>query len=177
MVNSVLEKVRESRIVTQAELQNLEEMYAFKRKFKNYLRMKRLIPLGLVAPYTNSEVTKMAYAAALGSKSIILTLDGVIGFSLPAFFFFHMAYYYAPNKLKPICQLGKFTLGGPLLLVGTVTDGILSRAEDKFFGQPVPIDISGTGGTIPGDMGTGEEFKAFLKDLENLGRELGDKTY
>lgn len=177
LVNSVIDKVRETRFVTQAELQNLEEMYVFKRKFKNYLRMKRLIPFGLVAPYTNSEVTKMAYAAALGSKSITLTLDGVIGFSLPAFFFFHMAYYYAPNKLKPICQLGKFTLGGPLLLVGTVTDGLLSRVEDKFFGQPVPIDISGTGGTIPGDMGTGEEFKTFLKDLEKLGRELGEKTY
>ena len=36
--------------------------------------MKRLILLGLVALYTNSEVTKMAYAAALGSKSITLTL-------------------------------------------------------------------------------------------------------
>lgn len=177
LVNSVLEKVRESRIIEQSDIQNLEELYAFKRKFKGYLRIKRLIPLGVVAPYTNSEVTKMAYAAALGSKSVTLTLDGVIGFSLPAFFFFHMAYYYAPNKFKPICQLGKYTLGGPLLLVGTVTDGLLSRAEDKFFGQPVPIDLSGTGGTIPGDMGTGEEFKKFLKELEKIGQELGEKTY
>ena len=165
LVNSVLQKVKESRIITQTDIQNLEELYAFRRRFKIYLRLKRLIPLGIVAPYTNSEVTKMAYAAALGSKSVALTLDGLVGLSLPAFFFFHMSYYYAPDKFKPICQLGKYTLGGPLLLLSTVTDGLLSRAEDKF----VPIDISNTGGPIPGDMGTGEDFKKFLKDLEKLG--------
>lgn len=177
LVNSVLQKVKESRIITQSDIQNLEELYAFRRKFKMYLRLKRLIPLGIVAPYTNCEVTKMAYAAALGSKSVALTLDGLVGLSLPAFFFFHMSYYYAPDKFKPICQLGKYTLGGPLLLLSTVTDGLLSRAEDKFLGQPVPIDIGGTGGTIPGDMGTGKEFKEFLKELEKLGQELGDKSY
>ena len=177
LVNSVLQKVKESRIITQSDIQNLEELYAFRRRFKMYLRLKRLIPLGIVAPYTNCEVTKMAYAAALGSKSVALTLDGLVGLSLPAFFFFHMSYYYAPDKFKPICQLGKYTLGGPLLLLSTVTDGLLSRAEDKFLGQPVPIDIGGTGGTIPGDMGTGKEFKEFLKELEKLGQELGDKSY
>lgn len=177
LVNSVLQKVKESRIITQSDIQNLEELYAFRRRFKIYLRLKRLIPLGIVAPYTNSEVTKMTYAAALGSKSIALTLDGLVGLSLPAFFFFHMSYYYAPDKFKPICQLGKYTLGGPLLLLSTVTDGLLSRAEDKFLGQPVPIDIGSTGGTIPGDMGTGKEFKKFLKELEQLGHELGDKSY
>ena len=142
-------------------------MYTLRRRFKHYLRIKRLIPVCIVGPYTNTEISKMAYAAALGSKSVSLTLDGLIGLSLPAFFFFHMAYYYAPDKLKPICQLGKYILGGPLWAVSTLTDGILSRGEEKFFGEEVPIDINGTGGTIPSDMGTEEQFKAF-DDLSDV---------
>lgn len=69
---------------------------------------------------------------------------------------------YTPDKFKPICQLGKYTVGGPLLLLSTVTNGLLSHAEDKFLGQPVPS----IGGTITGDIGTGKEFKKFLKELE-----------
>jgi len=41
----------------------------------------------------------------------------------------------------------------------------------------VPIGISSTGGTIPGEMGTGEEFKKFLKELESLTEEYGGKSY
>lgn len=130
-----------------------------------------------VRPYTNTEVSKMAYATAVGSKSVSLTLDGLIGLSLPAFFFFHMAYYYAPDKLKPICQLGKYTLGGPLWAVSTLTDGILSGVEEKFFGKEVPIDITGTGGIIPSDMGIEEQFKAFMKELEYMRAEFGHKTF
>ena len=47
LVNSVLQKVKESRIITQTDIQNLEELYAFRRRFKMYLRLKRLIPLSL----------------------------------------------------------------------------------------------------------------------------------
>ena len=63
-------------------------MYEFRRKYKNYLRITRFIPLALIAPFTNTELSKMAYAAALGSKSVSLTFPGLIGYSLPAFFFF-----------------------------------------------------------------------------------------
>ena len=34
LVNSVLQKVKESRIITQSDIQNLEELYAFRRRFK-----------------------------------------------------------------------------------------------------------------------------------------------
>ena len=61
-------------------------MYNFRRKYKNYLRIKRFIPLTLIAPFTNTKLSKMAYASALRSKSVSLKLPGLMGYSLPLFF-------------------------------------------------------------------------------------------
>ena len=41
----------------------------------------------------------------IGSKSVALTLPRLIVYSLPAFSFFHMSSFYAPDKLKPVCHV------------------------------------------------------------------------
>ena len=149
-------------------------MYEFRRKYKNYLRIKRLIPLGIIGPFTNNELSKMAYAAALGSKSVSLTLPGLIGYSLPAFFFFHMTSYYVPDKFKPICQACKYTLGGPLWITSYITDELMSSTEEKLFGEQISIDISNTGGTIPKELGDINQLRQTLEDMKDFGKDLAD---
>jgi hypothetical protein len=143
-------------------------MYHFRRKYKNYLRIKRFVPLSMIAPFTGGELSKMAYAAALGSKSISLTLPGLIGYSLPAFVFFHMSYFYVPDKIKPICQFCKFTLGCPFWVASAITDEVLSGPEEKYFGEEVPIDLVSTGGTIPGDLGDINKLSEILEEMKNF---------
>nr|ULD16196.1 hypothetical protein [Cylindrotheca closterium] len=152
-------------------------MHEFRRKYKNYIRIKRIIPLSLIAPFTSNELSKMAYAAAIGSKSISLTLPGIIGYSLPAFFFFHMSYYYAPNKFKPACQACKYILGAPFLTAGLITDELMSNQEEKFFGQAVPIDVGQTGGTIPPEIGDMDKFRDLLNELKTMGHKFTRKTH
>jgi hypothetical protein len=82
LVKSVLKEVNLSRNISAEDFKNAQEMYDFRRSYKNYLRIKRFIPLSLVAPFTGSELSKMAYAAVLGSKSISLTFPGLIGYFL-----------------------------------------------------------------------------------------------
>jgi hypothetical protein len=159
-----------SKMIFDQALGNAKKMHAFRRKYKNYLRLKRFIPLGLVAPFTGSELFKTAYAAALGSKSISLTLLGLIGYSLPGFFFFHMSSYYAPDSLKPICTFCKLVIGGPFWVIDSLTDEVLSSAEEAVFGEIVPIDITQTGVTIPGDIGDFEKLQDFFKDLKPLSK-------
>jgi hypothetical protein len=173
LVKSVIEEAKLSKIISEKSFENVQEMYEFRRKFKNYLRIKRLIPLSIVAPFTGTELSKMAYAAALGSKSISLTLPGLIGYSLPSFFFFHMSSFYAPDKLKPVCQVCKYTLGAPFCIVGSLTDGLISTPEEKYFGNEVPIDVVGTGGTIPGDLGDITKLRKVLEEMKDFGK----KTY
>lgn len=148
-------------------------MYEFILKYKNYLRLKRFIPLTIVAPFTNTELSKMAYAAAIGSKSVSLTLPGLIGYSLPAFFFFHMSSFYLPDKFKPICQVCKYTFGAPIWIVSSVTDQLMGGDEEIFFGEEVPIDLVGTGGTIPKDIGDINKLRTMLDDM----KDFGQKTY
>lgn len=144
-------------------------MYDFRQKYKNYLRIKRFTPLTLIAPFTGTELSRMAYAAALGSKSVSFTLPGLIGYSLPAFFFFHMSSFYVPDKLKPLCQLCKFTLGAPIWIAGSITDKLLTGTEERFFGEEVPIDLIATGGTIPGDLGDINKLREVLDEMKNFG--------
>jgi hypothetical protein len=173
IVRSVLEEVNLSKAISEKGFQSIQEMYDFRRKYKYYLRLKRLIPLSLIAPFTTTELSKMAYAAALGSKSISLTLPGLVGYSLPAFFFFHMSGFYAPDKLKPFCQACKITLGAPIWIIGSLTDGLMAVPEEIFFGEEVPIDVVGTGGTIPGDLGDINKIREILDEM----RDFSKKTY
>ena len=101
LLKSVIEEASLSKTISDKSFQNVQQMYEFRRKYKNYLRLKRFVPLSIIAPFTGTKLSKMAYAAALGSKSISLTLPGLIGYSLPAFFFFHMSSFYVPDKIKP----------------------------------------------------------------------------
>jgi len=97
LIKSVIEETQITKIITENNFKNLEEMYEFRRKYKNYIRLKRILPLSVIAPFTSNELSKMAYAAAIGSKSISLTLPGVIGYSLPAFFLFDIHYFLAED--------------------------------------------------------------------------------
>nr|YP_010472335.1 hypothetical protein N4L43_pgp009 [Pleurosigma intermedium]UVG41946.1 hypothetical protein [Pleurosigma intermedium] len=173
LVKSVLEEAKLSRKISEQNFKNLKDMYDFRRKYKNYLRIKRFIPLTLIAPFTGTELSKMAYAAAIGSKSVSLTLPGIIGYSLPAFFFFHMSSFYVPDKIKPVCQLCKFTLGAPIWIASSITDELMGGTEERFFGEEVPIDLVGTGGTIPADIGDINKLRLVLDDMKDFGK----KTY
>lgn len=177
LLKSVLEESNLSRAISEKSFENVQEVYEFRRKYKRYLRIKRLVPLCVVAPFTNCELTKMAYAAAIGSKSISLTLPGIIGYSLSSFYFFHMSGFYAPDKLKLVCEVCKYTFGGPFWIACSLTDGLLSTPEEKFFGEEVPIDVVGTGGTIPGDLGDLNKVREILEDMKDFGKDFGQKTY
>ena len=174
LLKSILEEAQVSRVLTDKNFKSLEDMHNYRRKYKHYLRGKRVIPLGLLGPFTGTELTKMSYAAAIGSKSISLTLPGLLGYALPSFFFFHMSYYYAPDKFKPLCQLGKYTLGAPVWIISTIADKLMAPVEETFFGEEVPIDMVNTGGTIPPDVGDYQQLKDILEDVK---KEFGKKTY
>jgi len=177
LIKSVVEQAELSRVVSEHDFKNLEEMYEFLQKYKVYLRLKYFIPLGMVAPLISTELSKMAYDAAIGSKSVVMTIPGVIGYSLPAYFFFHMSYFYAPDKLKPICQVGKYTFGAGFMLINYLVDELGELFEEKLFGEPVPIDINKTGGIIPGDIGIVDDFRTLLKDLKTTTQEFSKKPY
>ena len=57
LLKSVLEEANLSRSVSEKNFQNVQEMYEFRRKYKNYLRIKRFVPLTLVAPFTGTELS------------------------------------------------------------------------------------------------------------------------
>jgi hypothetical protein len=176
LIKDVVEEAELSRAISEKDFKNLEEMYEFLHKYKGYLRLKRFIPLSIVAPFISTKLSKMAYAAALGSKSIVLTIPGVIGYSLPAHFF-HMSYFYAPDKLKTLFQTCKYTFGAGFRLVNYMVDGLGEHVEERSFGKAVPIDINKTGGTIPSDIGTIDDLRKLLEDLKETSKEFGKKTY
>ncbi len=167
LVKSVLEKAGPIGVSEEA-FEKLKVDYLFRKKYKNYLIVKRILPFWVVSPFLHDELTKMAYSAAIGSTSVPLTLSGVIACSLPAFFFFHMSYYYAPKALKPAFKLGKYLLGAPFVILCTSLDKCSEIAEEKFFHEIVPIDITSTGGTIPSDLGNIDNLKDVLKSMENF---------
>ena len=141
LLKSVLKKASVFKVISDKSFQNVQEMYEFRRKYKKYIRIKRFVPLTLIAPFRVTELSKMAYATALGSKSIYLTLPGLIGYSLPAFYFFHMSSFYVPDKLKLVCQVCKYILSAPFWVMGSITDGIMVNPEEIYFGEEVPIDF------------------------------------
>lgn len=165
LLRSVLQKA-DLTDIEENKLIKLRKFYFFQRKYKNYLRIKRCIPLGLVGPVTGTELTKMGYASAIGLKSVEFTLLGFIGLSLPAFFLFHMASFYAPDKIKPICNICKFSLAAPLWIVSSLTDELTSKMEEKFFGEEVPIDLTETAGTIPASLGDLEKVLSTVQDIK-----------
>ena len=177
LVQSIIDQAELSRVVSETDFQTLEEMYAFMHKYKSYLRLKRCIPFGIVAPLTATELSKMPYACALGSKSVAMTIPGAIRYFLPEFFFFHMSYYYAPDKLKPLCQAGKYSLGASFMLINYLVDELAEGVERKYFGEKVPLDINKTGGTIPKDIGTLEEFRKLINDLKQTTKDFTEKSY
>lgn len=154
-------------------LDKAKDFFEFRRSFHRYLFIKRFIPLCIIAPFTGNELSKMAYAAILGSKSISLTLPDLIGYSLPSFFFFHMTYYYCPDKIKPFCTLCKYTLGALVWVASAFTDKFTCKMEENAFGQLVPIDIGRTGGTIPSDIADFDEVRRLF---ENMRHEFGQKS-
>ena len=164
LLKSVIDECRLTENLSELNFQTLEEMYEFRRKYKHYLKIKRLVPLSLVAPLTGSELTKMAYAAAIGSKSVALTLPGLVGYSLPAFYFFHMSYFYVPAKLKPICSICKYTIGAPVWIISEIIDAAGAPIEERWFGEEIPLDVGQTGGTVPAELGDLNNLREVIKD-------------
>lgn len=62
--------------------------------------------------------------------------------------------------LQTIYQAGKYTFGAGFMLVNYLVDGLKKHVEEKIFGEAVPININRTGGTIPGDIGTVNDYVA-----------------
>ena len=85
-----------------------------------------------------------------------------------------MAYYYCPDKVKPICNLCKYTIASPFWIVCTAMDEILSVPEEAVCGEEVPLDVTNTGGTIPAELGDLDELRRVLEDVKN---DWGQKTY
>ena len=141
-----------------------------RRKFRKALLSKKIATLGVAGTFTNIELRKMCYAKMLGINSLPMSLNGVIGFSLPSFFFFHMCEFYAPPHLKPVCKFGKYTFGLPLILISTIVDKCAEPLEQKFMGGHMPLDLPETGGTIPKDVFDKAEWEKIYK-IYRLGDE------
>lgn len=45
-------------------------MYEFRQKYKKYLRIKPILRLSIIAPFTGNELSKMTCTATLGSKAV-----------------------------------------------------------------------------------------------------------
>lgn len=109
----------------------------------------------------------MAYAAALGSKSVSLTIPGLLGYSIPAFLFCHMTSYYVPDKIKPVFNVGKFVLGAPVWIVSELVDKGLEPMEEQLYGVNMPLDLLQTGGTSPSDLGSLDDLQEILDQYTN----------
>lgn len=46
----------------------------------------------------------------------------------------------------------------------------MSNPEEMYLGEAVPIDVVGTGGTIPGDLGDIRKLPEILKDMKDFGK-------
>ena len=86
---------------------------------------------------------------------------------------FHMSSFYVPDKIKPVSQLCKYTLGAPIWITNCVTDELMSSTEERIFGEEVPIDLVVTGVTIPGDLGNINKLRVVLDNMKDFGK----KTY
>jgi len=67
----------------------------------------------------------------------------------------------------------KYTLGAPFWVVGYMTDEFMSHVEEKVFGEEVSLDVVGTGGTIPGDLGDWNKLREAIDDM----KDFTQKTY
>ena len=159
--------------LSQEAINNFETEYNLRRRYRLYLRIKRLLPIGITAHFTGLELSKMAAAKVLGATTIPFSLGGVIGLSLPAFYFFHMLSYYVPSPAKPICTVGKVTLGGAYLLLCTCTDEFSESFEEGKYGHSIPLDVMNTGGSLPTNLGDTQALSNYLyylkviQDLKN----------
>jgi hypothetical protein len=54
------------------------KFYGFMQKYKNYLRIRRFIPLSMVSPLTSNDLSRMAYAFVTVSKSTVIIIPGLI---------------------------------------------------------------------------------------------------
>lgn len=54
--------------------------------------------------------------------------------------------------------------------MGYLTDKLMSNPEEMYLGEAVPIDVVGTGGTIPGDLGDIRKLPEILKDMKDFGK-------
>lgn len=166
LIKSVLDDCYVKSQIPDEAFKTLTEAYNQRRRYRWYLRFKSSGPLFITGSLANAELTKMAYAAKLGSKSISMTLPGLVAFSLPAFYFFHMSYFYVPDKIKPICTVCKYSLGGGFWILNCVVDHLFEDLEEKMFGESIPIDITQTGGSIPSEVGNIEELGETIQELQ-----------
>lgn len=88
-----------------------------------------------------------------------------------------MSYYYAPDKLRPVCQVCKYTFGGPFWIASYCVEEFMPNPEEKIFGEAVPIDVTQTGRSIPGYIEDMANFRKFLNNLKKMGKEFPTKTH
>lgn len=51
----------------------------------------------------------------------------------------------------------------------------MSDKEEKFFGEEIPIDLVGTGVTIPRNIGDIDKLRAVLDEMKDSGNDLSKK--
>ena len=152
-------------------LEKMKDAYEFRKKYGKYLFAKRIIPVGVLTPFTGTELGRMFFAQSLGMNSVSFTVGSYLGFAIPSFLFFHMAYYFAYDKFKPVCLAGKWTFGLPFILMSEATDKLLPGSEESVYGEDIPMDVTQTGGTIPFDIG---DLNKVLEEMKDF---FPEKTY
>lgn len=152
-------------------------MYILRLKYYRYLHIKRLISFGLVAHFTNCELTKMSYARTIGSNSFSLTVPGLVSYSLLTFFFFNMISYYVPTKSKLVCQVCKYVAGAPFWILCKITNKLTKGIEEDFLGQLGSMDVTNNGGIIPAEVDNLQSLRIILEEAKQGTAKQAKKLY
>lgn len=138
-----------------------------KTKHPVYSKIKSKVPYAILAPFTFSELTRLATYRAAGFASAPISIPAIIGFSMPCAVTFSMLEMYAPDKFKFPCKCAKWTGGIVFYGVCSSVDYLTAGIEAKSFGEPLPMDAPQLMGTIP-KMSDLEELQKLKKLAESI---------
>jgi hypothetical protein len=133
-----------------------------------YSRIKSKVPYFLMAPFTFTELHRLAAYRIAGLATAPITLPALIGFSLPCALTFSMLEMYAPdNKFKFGCKFAKWTGGIGFYTLCYGVDSLSAGFETLVFGEQLPMDAPQLMGTLPtiNDIKEAEKFKKLVESV------------